>query len=142
MFCCCLEWKSDFLVVQPTTYSVCWLIFVCLFRTFCVIYTWQQQHCKSSVLTRYLSVYYKFKLQLLWNQMLCLLCKTQVLCESKTQRDIDSKGFWWCHITHRITWFLDSYPVSVVHNRKLYFEISCFSLQLERLWGIYSTGYV
>lgn len=142
MFCRCLEWKSDFLVVQPTAYSVCWLIFVCLFWKFCVIYTRQQQHCKSSVFTRYLSVYYKFKLQLLWNQMLCLLCKTQVLCKSKTQRDNDSKGFWWHHITHRITWFLNSYPVLVVPNRKLYFEISCFSLQLKRLWGICSIGYV
>lgn len=39
MFCHCLEWKSDFLIVQPTAYSVCWLIFVCLFQSFCVIYT-------------------------------------------------------------------------------------------------------
>jgi hypothetical protein len=132
----CLEWKSDSLVVQPTAYSLCWLIFVCLFRTFCVTYTWQQQQCKSSVFTSYLSVYYKLKFQSLWNQTLCLLYKTQDLCESQTQRDIDSKGFWWWYITHRITWFLDSYPVSVVHNRKLYFELSCFCLQLKRLWGI------
>lgn len=71
-----------------------------------------------------------------------VMSSVQNLCESQTRRDINSKGFWWHYVTHRITWFLGSYPVSVVHNRKLYFEISCFCFQLKRLWGIYSIGYV